>query len=439
MWVRLGIVSAASWLVGACYHPSPQVGLPCSPNHTCPGDQVCDLRQDPPTCVDELVDGGVDPDAVAVACSTSAGCPSQAPVCDPADKVCRTCVADSECDGACHELTGECFAEANVIYASPTGADNLTCAKSFPCATITTALQRVTATRGLIRVADGSYPDEWNVKRRGGMSPPVIISGTDIAPSGAVFTLANAFGDPQTDPNTTLVLEGVTIKDAQQSGLVVRGTATLSHVAIEAAGGIGVDARLGSTLILLDSRIEGGVGVGISSTESLEVERSQVLNNAAGGITASGGFTIVNTVIANNGMMNGGTFGGARLAGVPGKAAVFRFNTVTKNIGGSLASGVQCESAIALEDSIVHSNIGLLSPEIGASCSPMYCLLATAPGSGNNVQGNPMFVNAASDFHVAASSPAIDRADPAATETVDFEGGRRPQGNARDIGADEQP
>jgi hypothetical protein len=50
-----------------------------------------------------------------------------------------------------------------------------------------------------------------------------------------------------------------------------------------------------------------------------------------------------------------------------------------------------------------------------------------------------MFVNATSDFHVLAGSPAIDNADPAATELVDFEGGGRPRGSARDIGADEQP
>ena len=417
MWVRLGIVSAASWLVGACYHPTAQVGLPCSANHTCPGDQVCDLGQNPPTCVDELIDAGLDgPD-------TSTG----------------GCRADIECEGACHELTGQCVAEANVIYVSPTGADNPTCTKTLPCATINTALQRVTATRALIRVADGSYPDQWNLRRRGSINPTVIISGTDVDPAGAAFAPGNGAGDLQTDPDTILVLEGVTIKGAEQNGLLVRGTATLSHVVIEGSGESGIDTRLGSTLIVLDSRIQGGQRVGISSTQSLEVQRSQVLNNIAGGITASGAFTIVNTVIANNGMQLNGTFGGARLVAAAGKPAVFRFNTVTKNTGGSLASGVQCDTAVTIEDSIVHSNMGSLFPELGAMCAPKYCLLATSPAFGNNVQGNPMFVNATSDFHVIAGSPAIDNADPAATETVDFEGGARPRGNARDIGADEQP
>jgi hypothetical protein len=288
-------------------------------------------------------------------------------------------------------------------------------------------------------VADGSYPDDWDVKRRGSAMPTVIISGTDRDPAGAVFALGNTTSDVQTDPDTTLVLEGVTIKGAKQNGLVVRGTATLSRVVIEGSGGIGIDTRFGATLTVLDSRIQGGQGVGISSMDSLEVQRSQVLSNVAGGITASGAFTIVNTVIANNGMPLGGMLGGVRLASIPGKPAVFRFNTVTKNNGGSLAAGVQCDSPVMLEDSIIQGNNVLIFPELGASCAPKYCLLATASPTGNNVQGNPMFVNAASDFHLTAGSPAIDKADPAATETVDFEGGNRPHGSARDIGADELP
>jgi hypothetical protein len=192
-------------------------------------------------------------------------------------------------------------------------------------------------------------------------------------------------------------------------------------------------------VIVLDSRIQNGQGVGLGTQNSLEVQRTQVLGNAGGGITASGGFTIINTVIANNGTQLGGMYGGVRLVPAPGKPAVFRFNTVTKNVAGSVSPGVQCESAVTLEDSIIHNNTGLLSPEMGASCAAKYCLLATASGAGNNVQGNPMFVNAASDFHLTPASPAIDNADPAATELVDFEGGGRPHGSARDIGADEQP
>jgi hypothetical protein len=49
---------------------------------------------------------------------------------------------------------------------------------------------------------------------------------------------------------------------------------------------------------------------------------------------------------------------------------------------------------------------------------------------------DPRFANAAAgDFHLTTGSPAIDAADPAATDAVDFEGTARPQGAGRDIGA----
>jgi hypothetical protein len=49
---------------------------------------------------------------------------------------------------------------------------------------------------------------------------------------------------------------------------------------------------------------------------------------------------------------------------------------------------------------------------------------------------DPKFVNAAGgDFHLMAGSPAIDAADPAVTQTLDFDGVARPQGAGRDMGA----
>jgi hypothetical protein len=56
--------------------------------------------------------------------------------------------------------------------------------------------------------------------------------------------------------------------------------------------------------------------------------------------------------------------------------------------------------------------------------------------SDKTVGTNPMLKDAANgDFHLQMSSPAIDAADPAATDAVDFDGTARPQGARRDIGA----
>jgi hypothetical protein len=42
---------------------------------------------------------------------------------------------------------------------------------------------------------------------------------------------------------------------------------------------------------------------------------------------------------------------------------------------------------------------------------------------------------AAGDFHLVAGSPAVDTADPAATNIIDYDGVARPQGPRRDRGA----
>ena len=54
----------------------------------------------------------------------------------------------------------------------------------------------------------------------------------------------------------------------------------------------------------------------------------------------------------------------------------------------------------------------------------------------NTIVADPKFVDAANgDYHLSANSPAIDAADPAATDAIDFDGISRPQGAGRDIGA----
>lgn len=51
---------AVAMLLVGCYQPSPASDVPCSPNGSCPGTQVCDASHAPPICVDTI---GAHPDA----------------------------------------------------------------------------------------------------------------------------------------------------------------------------------------------------------------------------------------------------------------------------------------------------------------------------------------------------------------------------------------
>jgi hypothetical protein len=79
--------------------------------------------------------------------------------------------------------------------------------------------------------------------------------------------------------------------------------------------------------------------------------------------------------------------------------------------------------------------------QIGDSpmCTAIYSDVGpvTFPGTGN-INVNPIFVNPAQgDFHLMGTSPAKDAANPATTLADDADGDARPQGQRRDMGADE--
>lgn len=398
--------------------------------------------QVPPTCVDHLgdptIDGSVDPDGSPVACENNPDCPADRPVCDPDARECRGCSADAECaSDVCHELTGACVDETAAVYVAATGADNASCSRTNPCATFAAGVNALTATRTTIKVADGNYTGGFLLRR----TPPlqtatILISGSHTGWDGAVLT---AMGQVSVE-NIEAVIEGITIQGANQDGIQNKGTTTLSRVLITGGAEDGIDGR-GNKLTVLDSRIENNTLVGIDCLGSdLEVQRSQIVSNKQGGILVqNGAFTIVNNVIAKNGSALTGMFGGAKLAPSSGGAAVFRFNTVANNLIGSTVAGVTCDTPVTVEDSIL-SNSTIIPNELAGACTPKYCLFgANAPNGNGNLMGAPMFVNAPTDYHLLPGSPAIDKADPAATETTDFEGAHRPTGAARDIGADEQP
>jgi hypothetical protein len=105
--------------------------------------------------------------------------------------------------------------------------------------------------------------------------------------------------------------------------------------------------------------------------------------------------------------------------------------------------GIKCSVPLTVRNTIVlneRSDAPTNVVPTSTTCETYYSLLkpqAAAPNGANNKQDlDPRFVNGANgDYYLLAGSPAIDAADPNATEPVDLEGTVRPQGAGRDMGA----
>jgi hypothetical protein len=222
---------------------------------------------------------------------------------------------------------------------------------------------------------------------------------------------------------------------------IVGASGAVGANAIELAPGGGTP-RLSLTRVTLAANQGNGV---LATGGTLAMRRSTVTMNFAGGLSlAATEFDLQNNLIVRNGNASS-AFGGLAITQSGAGLRRLEFNTIAGNSGAAGATtGLECSlvtSPITFSNNIVFGNqVGGTGAQVrGANCAWTYSDIGpeTVPGTGN-LSGDPMFVNPAlNDFHLAPGSAARDRADPAATLEVDFDGDPRPAGPARDIGADE--
>ena len=362
-------------------NPSTHLCSPCQTDPDCAGD--------PGGSVCNVADGSCVECADATDCTTAA-----ASVCDPTDHTCRGCRVDAECaSGVCHPDSGECAAPADVLHVT-VGGVGTTCTELQPCGTLAQAISIATGTQRVVKLGPGTHGGSltWTGNRA------ITIHG-----AGAAMTTLEYAGPSPTFIDVTGAGASVTLER-----LKLAGSPPGSSPAVHCQ-----DATFRSFGVHIDAIPRGGIDLLRCS------------------------FAIVNTAITRSGGP-AATFGAVRIGDVSASHSTrFEFNTLIGNAAsGAIVAGVVCNSVIApvaLRSSIIFGN-GSVPVTVDPNCPVTYSVLDAATPGATNSSVSPGLT--APEFHLAAGSSAIDRADPAATVGWDLDGDQRPA--ARDSGADER-
>jgi hypothetical protein len=337
---------------------------------------------------------------------------------------------------------GSCAPADQVAYVDPMlGSGNL-CSQNSPCRLIADALNTnhpVVKLAGMIDEAVQIDSRTITLLAEPGTqltrtNPGVIltVSGSSVVQI-VDLTIANGLG------NTGI---GISLPAGNSASLSLLRAIVTNNT----GGGI---LSTGGTVNISQSTVSGNTGGGVFATGAdVTVLRSRISQNAKGGLSLSGSqFDITNTFIVGNGG-GGATFGGIAIDAIGQNAPAphrVDFNTISANLGPAGANlGIACGTVLTpltLSNNIIYMNIvsGAGRQVAGINCTTAYSDVGPdgATGTGN-INTDPMFVNAAqSDFHIMATSPAKDTADPGAVLASDVDGDVRPQGLRSDMGADE--
>jgi Right handed beta helix region len=384
---------------------------------SCTGDQDCAA----PTAVCDLAGT-----MTCVQCTPAeaTACSGATPAC--IGNTCQKCTAHTQCavSNVCLP-DGTCADAAQVAYVQAGGTGSLPCTKAAPCGTLDDGVR---ANKPTVKVAAGTLADNKVTTIDGKALTIVADPGAKLSRgnSGIILEVRNDGAD-------------VAVYD-----LEITAGAGAANAAISVPNGGA--PKLSLTRVAVD----GNQGTGISvAAGKLTIARSTISGNTGGGLSISSAqFDITNTFIVSNG---GGlaTFGGVAIGSIAVSASGqhrLAFNTVTANLGpATVNTGITCSSVLSplvFSNNIVYGNIvSGGGAQIGgsANCTATYSDIGPDGLAGvGNINADPLFVNVAqANFHIQATSPARDAADPAATLAVDFDGDMRPQGTRSDMGADE--
>lgn len=319
------------------------------------------------------------------------------------------CQDDSECPGSlCDVLAGHCVAEARLRHVDCNAACPGDGSRGAPLCSLAAAL-------------DAASPGQtfW------------VHGSTCEGPFGARVSGVQIVGEDGA------VLRAGVCPALQVSGarVAVRGVVVTS---VSGQGG-GVQAIEGADLLLTSSVVQGAECVGVDCSGSrCELWWDDIQRNHQGGVRLiDSDFLLVGNLVAQNGS-NQSTFGGVDIDAGGASPALLTYNTIADNRaqgGAGGYGGVTCATPVAIRNSILWSSSGA---EVDEGCDVHDSIVDMTAWDG--VQGclkaDPLLDGT---YHLQASSPAIDRADPQAGPQPDrdLDGDPRPSGPGPDMGADE--
>ncbi|NJN92672.1 MAG: hypothetical protein HC875_00610 [Anaerolineales bacterium] len=202
---------------------------------------------------------------------------------------------------------------------------------------------------------------------------------------------------------------------------------------------------LTNSSVYSSSATNGGAGYNVGG--NITLDSSQLYGNQAGNggafYHAAGTSMLQNNIIRDNRATNGGGIYNN------GSNLTVRHNTVYSNSATSGGGFYTINTNPVLVNTILTTNTATTGHAVygPSGYAPTYndaYPAANAYGGGaaagaNSLAVNPLLVNPdLGDFHLQATSPVLDRGDPAMTLDHDFEGDYRPGDQGFDMGADEQ-